>query len=81
MSQWASSLRKIKNFLSFYMLELPIDPLRLKRKMYSPLSESISVKKADDFRASILKSQRLRMQNLRIKESIIVELESVLPKE
>jgi len=62
------------------MLEPLIDPLRSSKKMYSPLTESMSVYKAEDFRAAILESSRLRLQNLGMKETITVELESVLPK-
>jgi hypothetical protein len=71
---------KIKARLAFYILEPLIDSLRSRRKIYSPLTASMSVYKDIDFRAAILESSRLRLQNLGMKETITVELESVWPK-
>ena len=71
---------KIRNFLAFYILVPFMDPLRSSRKMYSPLTASMSVYNTEDFSAATLESSRLRLQNLGMKETITVELESVLPK-
>ena len=71
---------KIKADFAFVILDPPIEPLRSKKKIYSPFAALISVYNYFLANEAFIASSTFSSQNLGMKESITVELTSVLPR-
>lgn len=73
-------INKIKAYLALFILLPYIEPLRSSRNTYYPFAEFISTSNILPYKNALYASFMLSGQNLGMKESIAVELLSLLPK-